>query len=273
MYVCPDCKTPLEHLRCERCDYQYSRVDSIPILLSRTPRLQSAMEIAAAYDSIYRRHSNVWENQGRTREFIDYFASLLSRFQCARFLEIGCGEGFLLASLKLAEKFAVDLSTKAITAAQTRTQAHFSVALAERLPFPGDYFDLVASVGVMEHFLDIKEATQEIRRVLKPGGFYVAQTDVYFTFRDRLAVKIAEYVFPRPRPIGFVRWLGRRLKSRKKPEFPEQPIQNTYTLRGARAWFEDNGLAVIDVLHTRRHPELPLIAPWAVIYIAQKRST
>ena len=170
MYVCPDCKRPLERLYCKKCAREYSCVDGIPGLFSHDPKFQSALEIATAYDSIYRGHTNVWENQGKTPAFIDYFSSLLSRFRCNRILEVGCGEGFLLAALNLGEKFAVDLSIQAVKMARTRAEAHFSLAVAERLPFPDDYFDLITSVGVMEHFLDIREATEEIRRVLRPGG-------------------------------------------------------------------------------------------------------
>ena len=165
-------------------------------------------------------------------------------------------------------KFAVDLSIQAIDAARARAQAQFSVALAERLPFPDEHFDLAASVGVMEHFLDIKEATQEIRRVLCPGGHYVALTHVNLTLGDKLGQKIREYVFPVPRPVRFARWLRARLTPH---EYPSQVIQNRYTIRSAGSWLEDNGLKVIDILHTRKYPGLPLIGPWAVIYIAQKQ--
>ena len=272
VYVCPDCKTPLEHLYCIKCRFEYSRVDGIPVLLSKDPRSRDALEISAAYDSIYDNHKNAWENQGRTPQFIDYFSSLLGRFQSRRFLEIGCGEGFLLAKLNGGEKFAVDLSTQAIKAARTRTQAQFSFALAERLPFPDDYFDLATSVGVMEHFLDMNEAMREVRRVLKPGGHYVALTHVDLSFWERLVLKLWEYVVPRPRPVRVVRWLRNRLKAATRPEFIKQPIQHRYSRRGAKAWFENNGLKVIDIIHTGRFPTLPLMGPWVVIYVTQKQA-
>ncbi len=268
LYVCPDCKTPLEGLYCEKCSREYAQQGGIPILLSNHPRFQSVFEISKSYDSIYREHPNAWETQGRTPAFIEYFSSLLRRFPCSRFLEIGCGEGFLLSALNHGKKFAIDLSTQAINAAQTRAQAQFSVALSERLPFPDGCFDLVASVGVMEHFLDIREATQEIKRVLSPGGHYVALTHVNLTLGEKLGQKIREYVFPVPRPVRFARWLRGRLRP---PEYPKQVIQNRYTMRSAESWLEENGLKVIDILHTRKYPGLPLIGPWVVIFIAQKQ--
>lgn len=272
MYVCPDCKRPLERLYCKRCAREYTCVDGIPVLFSHDPKFQSAPAIATAYDSIYHERTNVWENQGKTPAFIDYFSSFLNRFRCNRILEVGCGEGFLLASLNRGEKFAVDLSIQALKMARARVEARFSLALAERLPFPSAYFDLVTSVGVMEHFLDIREATEEIRRVLRPGGRYVALTHVDLTFGERLAQKIREYVFPRPRPIRLAQWLRWRLTPRPEPDFPKQPIQNRNSTRSAKVWFEDNGLEVIDVIHTRKYPTLPLMGPWVVIYVTQKQA-
>jgi SAM-dependent methyltransferase len=39
-----------------------------------------------------------------------------------------------------------------------------------RLPFVGDYFDLVTSVAAFEHFLDVPAVVSELKRVLHPGG-------------------------------------------------------------------------------------------------------
>jgi hypothetical protein len=62
---------------------------------------------------------------------IAYFSALVDRLRHARSLEIGCGEGFLLAARNGGEKFAVDLSIEG-RKAKTRADAHYSLALAER---------------------------------------------------------------------------------------------------------------------------------------------
>src|SRR6185503_21358896 len=113
--------------------------------------------------------------------------------------EIGCGEGFLLASVRKGEKFAVDLSLQALRRARQKGPGNFSLALGERLPFPDGHFDLVTSVGVMEHFLDIGDALGEVRRILKPGGHYVTLTHVELSMSERIGAKIGEYFYPRPR--------------------------------------------------------------------------
>jgi SAM-dependent methyltransferase len=269
MYVCPDCRAPLSDFFCANCRVTYDRRDDIPILLPSDPRFKSVVELAATYDSIYREHSDVWENQGRTPQFHDYFASLLGQFPCTRFLEIGCGEGFLLGRLANGERFATDLSIEVLSRARKRTSAHLSVAVAERLPFPSDHFDLVTSVGVMEHFIDIDEAISEIRRVLRPGGYYVSYTHVDLTFGERLRQKMSDYVFPHPRPLQLARWIGTRLRPAAKPELVNQPIQNRYTTRDAKTRLQRNRLRVVDVFHSRRRPHTPLV-PGAVVYVAER---
>jgi SAM-dependent methyltransferase len=275
MYVCPDCKTPLNDLACPACRVQFSTLDGIPLLLSRRPEFERAREIAALYDSLYRRGSNVWEAMGRnSEEFLAYFTTLLSEFPSKRFLEIGCGEGMLLAAVNGEEKFAVDLSTEAMKTARSRVDGRFSVALAEALPFADKQFDLILSVGVMEHFLDEQKAFEEIRRILKPGGHFVSLIHVGLTFWDRVALKIPVYFFPRPRPIQFVRWLMGKLAPTQPAEpshFIYQPIQRIYTTRSARRCFERNGLRVVDVLHTRKYPQLPLRDINVVVYIGQRK--
>ena len=274
-YVCPDCKATLDQLYCPSCRFEFPCVEGVPRLISRDPKFERTGSVAAAYDSIYANQSRVWENQGRTPEFIRYFSSLLDQFPGNRLLEIGCGEGFLLASLSKGEKFAVDLSLEAIRRARARAGAHFSLALAERLPFPADYFDVVTSVGVMEHFLDTGEALREIRRILKPGGHYVSLVHVNLTVWERLAMIFSEFIFPRFRPIPLVRWLEDKLKSRLSRngrEFPRQPIQNRYTTRGGKAWLARSGFTVGAVVHSRKDRDLPLIGPWVVIYAAGKHS-
>ena len=212
MYVCPDWQTPLNDLaRPVPSSAVPPTLDEIPLLLSRRREFERAREIASLYDSLYRRGSNLWEAMGRnSEEFLAYFTTLLSEFPSKRFLEIGCGEGMLLAAVNGEEKFAVDLSTEAMKIARARVDGQFSVALAEALPFAANQFDLILSVGVMEHFVDERKAFQEIRRILKPEGHFVSLIHVRLTFWDRVALKVPVFFFPRPRPIAFVRCSLRR---------------------------------------------------------------
>lgn len=265
MYICPDCKAPLVELRCERCAHVYQRLLGFPRLLPTGPGFESAREIVDAYEAIYNEHSNVWENQGRSREFIQYFSGLINGFRAHRVLEVGCGEGLLLAAIDAPEKHATELAARALEKASARTQATLSLALCERLPYLDGVFDLVTSVGVMEHFIDDHAATREVFRVLGRGGRYVVLIHVQLTTLQSLRQKISEYVFPRPRPIRLARWLAGKLY-----KTIHQPVQNNYSLDRAAACVEGAGFVVERRIMKANTATAPLVGPHVVIFVCRK---
>ena len=265
VYVCPNCKTPLVDLYCASCAHQYELSNGFPKLMWNDAQYESTPEIIDAYDSIYSDHSGVWENQGRSREFIQYFAGLLRRYDARRLLEVGCGEGVLLAALAGSDLYGTELSTKALERARTNVSANLCIALGERLPFCDQYFDLIASVGVMEHFLDDRAASREICRVLKDGGHYVVLIHVHLTAWQSVRQKISEYVYPRPHPILLGKWLLGKLYRPIR-----QPVQNNYAMADARACLEQSGFSVEEVIHKGNTKDAPLIGPHVVIYVCRK---
>jgi ubiquinone/menaquinone biosynthesis C-methylase UbiE len=90
-----------------------------------------------------------------------------------RVLEIGCGEGdgalFLAREFPVARIRGVDRSPERIRAATARIgldpegRVAFKVGSPRALPYPDDFFDLVAQV-------DGRRGVAEIARVLRPGG-------------------------------------------------------------------------------------------------------
>lgn len=267
MFVCPDCKTPLTSQRfCETCRFQFPDVDGIPVLFTREPRFQEATKIGDAYNDIYTRHSNVWNDQGRTPEFIQYFTNLVRSVSTGSLLEIGCGEGFLLSALNASEKSAIDISTEALRRARSRTQAQFGAALAERLPFADGAFDVVVSVGVMEHFIDDRDANREIHRVLRDGGHYVMLIHVDLSSSKRMSLKFSEYIYPNFRPIALLRWLYM-----KATRSIIQPIQRRYTAESVRACLEECGLAVSQVISKESEPASALSGPHVMVFVSKKQ--
>ena len=235
------------------------------MLLPRHPAFESAREIVEVYEDIYEAHTGVWVDQGRSRDLIDYFARLVSATRPRRVLEIGCGEGVLLAEIRAEEKLGTDLSVRALELTRERTRSSLCISLAERLPYPDGYFDTVASVGVMEHFLDDRAACGEVFRVLAPGGRYVTLLHVHLTLAETLRQKISEYVFPRPRPIALVRWLYNKVA---KPI--RQPVQNQYTVESARACLAGAGLNVLETINTASTPDAPFIGPHVTVFVCRK---
>lgn len=266
-FVCPDCRQVLAGDHCTVCKITFERREGIPVLLpgARAPQLEAAADIGAVYDDIYEHRTSVWEDQGRTPEFIRYFAGLVAGLSTGRLLEIGCGEGILLAQLQADEKVAVDLSATALGRAQRATGAACAVGLAEKLPIPDAAFDVAVSVGVMEHFLDADGACREIARVLRPGGHYVALIHVALTRQQEAMQKIREYIFPVPHPLRLARWLISKIY---RPIY--QPIQHGFTLASGRDCIARNGFDVQRVISRETDREAPLVGPHVVIYVCRK---
>jgi ubiquinone/menaquinone biosynthesis C-methylase UbiE len=100
-------------------------------------------------------------------------------------VDVGCGTGTLAIALssKVApgEAHGVDASPQMIEVARQKSakaglDVDFRVALIEAIPFPEDSFDLVTSSLMLHHLPDELKGRglAEIRRVLKPGGRFVA---------------------------------------------------------------------------------------------------
>lgn len=264
MYACPKCKIPLTELTCKQCGVTYPILHEIPCFLVAQPG-DSGEELRRTYDEIYSHHQDVWIDQGRSEEFQSYFSALARSLSGNRVLELGCGEGYLLAALSAVSKYGIDPSIHALVRARKKSAAECSVARAEELPFPPGSFDLVIAVGVMEHFENPDEATAEIRRVLAPAGHYVALIHTDQTARDRLALKAREFLYPRPRPLALFKWI------RKKIWHPiVQPLRKSYTIDTARQCLERNGLKVKQIVTRKTHPQAPLAGHHVVIFVAQR---
>src|SRR6266446_3613652 len=134
MYACPKCKTQLTEHACKQCGVTYPILDGIPCFLVAQPG-DSGGELRRTYDYIYSHHEDVWIDQGRSKRFQSYFAELARSFSTDRVLELGCGEGALLAALAGAHKYGIDPSIHALVRAGRRSAAECAVARAEELPF------------------------------------------------------------------------------------------------------------------------------------------
>ena len=67
----------------------------------------------------------------------------------------------------------------------------------ERLPFSDDYFDLIVSWAVFEHIENPAFVSEELTRVLKPGGWLCAWTPSKWSY-----FAIAARIIPRDIILG-----------------------------------------------------------------------
>ncbi len=131
-----------------------------------------------------------------------------------RLLDIGCSTGIL--TRHYAEFFGkvvgVDIDDGAVEWARQNRAAYnvsYQVGDSMELPFLTGEFELVTCTHIYEHVPDAQRMLDEIRRVLRPGGF------CFFAAENRLRVWDGHYnlpfvtVLPRPLANLYVRVTGR----------------------------------------------------------------
>ena len=135
-----------------------------------------------------------------------------------RVLELGCGTGYFTRELARlgADVIAIDVSPELLEIAKANCSmpnVRYEIQDASALSYSSAVFDSVVGSSVLHH-LEIKEALQEIYRVLKPGGA------IYFTEPNMLNPQIAiqknvpwvkRKLGDSPDETAFFRWPLRRL--------------------------------------------------------------
>jgi ubiquinone/menaquinone biosynthesis C-methylase UbiE len=135
-----------------------------------------------------------------------------------RVLELGCGTGYFTRELARlgADVIAIDVSPELLEIAKANCSMPnvcYEIQDASALSYPSAMFDSVVGSSVLHH-IEIKEALQEIYRVLKPGGA------IHFTEPNMLNPQIAiqknvpwvkRKLGDSPDETAFFRWPLRRL--------------------------------------------------------------
>ncbi len=123
------------------------------------------------------------ENISQLDSFYMWVVELMDLPPQAKFLDVACGKGELAHWVRGGNRrgFGSDLSASAIQ------QGHrlfptlpLSVSNGQKLPYRGNSFDAVGSMGSLEHYEDMAAGVREMARIVKPEGWvYILVPNTY----------------------------------------------------------------------------------------------
>jgi SAM-dependent methyltransferase len=94
----------------------------------------------------------------------------------SRLLDVGCGTGAFLNSIKIdkgCEVYGVDMSDAAVRSAKDSFDLDIFRGTIAQAPFPCEYFDVVTAWWYLEHVHNPNEAVAKMSAVLKEDGYCV----------------------------------------------------------------------------------------------------
>jgi ubiquinone/menaquinone biosynthesis C-methylase UbiE len=119
------------------------------------------------------------EERGNLKTNLEFLAQTNLLKPHDRILEIGCGIGTVVHELskKGHDVIGIDISGEAIEYGRKKYgDIHLEVQAAETLPYEDESFEVVLSFDLFEHIAAIDKHISEVKRVLRPGGYYLFQT-------------------------------------------------------------------------------------------------
>jgi SAM-dependent methyltransferase len=171
---CPACKLTLKQSGngyvCQSCSRVFPVIDGIPSFVMHRAAIDSFN--ASAFEFLFQMEQKHFWHIGRRELILDIMRRNIPNLAKARMLEIGCGNGSVLAFLKRngIELVGGDIFMEGLAFCRQRVN---SIPLYQldvmALPFRNE-FDVVGLFDVLEHIDDDARAIQEISQALKQKG-------------------------------------------------------------------------------------------------------
>lgn len=146
-------------------------------------------------------------------------------------LDFGCGDGFFAETVFGKNIIEIGLDLKNSRAKEAEKNHIYKKVIyydGEKIPFPNNYFSTVISNCVLEHIPNIKKSIKEIKRVLKPGAYFLTTV---------MTNKWEDYLF------------GKKILGKKYLELMRKK-QEHYNLLSKDQWkkiFSSSGFEVIKI--------------------------
>jgi SAM-dependent methyltransferase len=174
-FHCPDCRIPLEQKKdsyfCPNCTRYFPVIDSIPSFVDQSVNNTDSFN-PDAFESLYEMEQRHFWHVGRKGIILSVLKQNIPNLKIIKMLEIGCGNGNILAHLKQNEINieGSDIFLEGLNFCRKRvsTVDLYQIDILS-MPFYNT-FDVIGAFDVLEHIDDDRKALEEINRALKPGG-------------------------------------------------------------------------------------------------------
>ena len=234
---CPNCRGDLivdsEEIRCSNCGNLYRIEGTVPVFLESNSKnlTESGFDYVTHYvldsekfDYFEERHGATKHSERRIRE---YTMSLIPK-GTKSVLDAGCGSTWVAKALQHSKIFHVSLDISTVNP-QKALELYPSpdhvgiVADSYHLPFRNNSFDCVIAAEIIEHLDKPAEFTEELLRVVKPGGVLIVTTP----YRERLAYELCIHCHQlTPHNAHLHSWDEQKLRE----QFPSNAKWEFYTM-------------------------------------------
>lgn len=185
------------YVRCTECGLVYMNPQAVPEDTEKlypadyAPHSKKAKGIGSRITSLYNRISKI--------PVIGYFPKQLMNVKVAgniyrnlnkksRILDVGCGSGAFLNSLKNdkgCEVYGVDISEAALEQAKSSFGLDIFKGTITEAPFPEAHFDIITAWWYLEHISDPHTTIAKISSLLKNNGYCIIGVPNYESFNAR----------------------------------------------------------------------------------------
>lgn len=171
---------------------------------------------------------------------VRFLRGLISLENQKKLLDLGCGAGNFLESLKDTEidLWGIDISKKATDLAKARVKRSGQIICknAQNLPFDDCEFDCLTAWGTVEHFPDTLLILEEIKRVVKKDAivFIMVPNSYYYKF------------------------IWDTLRKGSGPQ-RHQEIEFLYSCAEWKGLIEESGLSVVNILRHNKFNKSSLV--------------